>query len=341
MGADYYALLGVDRSADADAIKKGYRKMAVKWHPDKHASKPPAEKAAAEKKFKEIAEAYDALSDPNKKEIYDRFGEAGLKRGGGGAGPSGFGGGMPGGIDPNELFAQMFSQMGRGGMGGIHVGGMGPGGGVDLNDLLSGMFGGGMPMGGAGGRGGGFQQPMAVREVECSLEELYRGGSKKVRHNGKEFSLPIQPGWKPGTKVKFDEDRIAFEIKQLEHPTFSRVGNDLHCSVFPSSPLSVFTGETQQLRSLDGRNVSVTFGAFAFTASVPREGMPFRSTDATGSRSTGKGDLVVHLFFNAYDLLAQAQSWGRIVIMIIAFWLLLNHPMLAMMALMGFRALNS
>ena len=49
MGADYYALLGVDRSADADAIKKGYRKMAVKWHPDKHASKPPAEKAAAEK----------------------------------------------------------------------------------------------------------------------------------------------------------------------------------------------------------------------------------------------------------------------------------------------------
>ena len=80
MPGDYYATLGINRDASADDIKKGYRKMAVKWHPDKHSSGTESEKKNAEKKFKEIAEAYDALSDPNKKEIYDRYGEAGLKR---------------------------------------------------------------------------------------------------------------------------------------------------------------------------------------------------------------------------------------------------------------------
>ena len=74
---DYYALLGVDRKADDAALKKAYRKAAVKWHPDKHASKPEAEQKAAEEKFKEIAEAYDVLSDPQKRQIYDVYGVEG------------------------------------------------------------------------------------------------------------------------------------------------------------------------------------------------------------------------------------------------------------------------
>ena len=328
MPADYYSLLGVGRDASPEDIKKGYRKMAVKWPPDKHASGGPSEKAQAEKKFKEIAEAYDALSDPNKKEIYDRYGEAGLKRGGGGAGPSGFGGMGPGGIDPNELFAQMFAQMNAGG-GGVR---MGPGGaGVDLNDLLGGLFGGGVHMGGGGRGGGGGMRPMAIQKVECTLEELYRGGTKRARHNGKAYELPIQPGYKPGTKIKFDADGIAFELSQAEHATFSRIGNDLHCTVFPSSLLFLFSGETQQLRTLDGRIVEAAFPAFSFTAVIPREGMAFRTTDATGSRTSGKGDLVVHMLANFHDLMAQAQSWARIGLMIAAFWLLLNYPSMAMM----------
>ena len=219
---DYYQTLGIGRDASADDIKKGYRKMAVKWHPDKHSAKSERERAEAEKRFKEVAEAYEALSDPNKKEIYDRYGEAGLKRGGGGAGPSGFGGGgMPGGIDPNDLFAQMFAQMGQGQFGGVRVGGfpggmggMGGGGAVDLNQVLNQMFGGGMGGGmGGGGGGGGGGPPMALKHVECTLEELYSGANRTVRHNGKPFRLTIQAGWKPGTKLKFEEDRIAFEVR--------------------------------------------------------------------------------------------------------------------------------
>ena len=193
----YYELLGVGKDASADELKKAYRKMAIKWHPDKN----PDNKEAAEKKFKEVATAYETLSDPNKKEIYDRFGEAGLKQGGGG-GPSGFPGGM-GGIDPNDLFAQMFAGMQGGGMGGfpggIHVGGM-PGGmgGIDLNDLLSQMMGGGMPQQGGRGRGGGRggmpqqARPLVVQQVACTLEELYNGTTKNETANNKRFTLKIQ-----------------------------------------------------------------------------------------------------------------------------------------------------
>ncbi|MFN8572670.1 MAG: molecular chaperone DnaJ [Gemmatimonadaceae bacterium] len=81
--ADYYALLGVERSASDEDIKKAYRKLAMKWHPDKNNGS-----AEAEEKFKEVTEAYDVLRDPDKRAAYDRYGEAGLRAGA--AGPSGF-----------------------------------------------------------------------------------------------------------------------------------------------------------------------------------------------------------------------------------------------------------
>lgn len=83
--ADYYQLLGVDRSADADEIKKAYRKLAVKYHPDKNEGS-----KESEARFKEITEAYEVLRDPEKREVYDRYGEQGLKAGAGGPGSAGF-----------------------------------------------------------------------------------------------------------------------------------------------------------------------------------------------------------------------------------------------------------
>ena len=88
---DYYAVLGVDRNANDDQLKKAYRKMAVKWHPDKNQDN--TEKAEA--MFKEVGEAYDVLSDSKKRAIYDKYGEAGLKGGPPPPDPA-QGGGMPG-----------------------------------------------------------------------------------------------------------------------------------------------------------------------------------------------------------------------------------------------------
>ena len=143
MGKDFYSILGVSRNADEKELKKAYRKLAMKWHPDKN----PDNQAEAQAKFQEISEAYDVLSDPEKRKIYDQFGEEGLKVGGnpsdfaqagaGGAGPraqyytfnqadaeeifkrffgpGGFGGFSMGGDDDDFGFGSMFGNGGRGG----------------------------------------------------------------------------------------------------------------------------------------------------------------------------------------------------------------------------------
>src|SRR3990170_828411 len=87
--SDYYDILGVTKSASAEEIKKAYRKQALEWHPDRHAS----EKEAAEKRFKEINEAYQVLSDPQKKAAFDQYGHDAFTPGGGGSPfAQGFGG---------------------------------------------------------------------------------------------------------------------------------------------------------------------------------------------------------------------------------------------------------
>ena len=126
MGMDYYKILGVPRDAPEDVIKKAYRKLALKYHPDKNTE------PSAQEMFRQVAEAYDVLSDPQKKTIYDQYGEEGLKGGipqaggGGGTGGSPFAnfGGRPGGgfqyrftQDPNDIFAQFFGAHGAAGFG--------------------------------------------------------------------------------------------------------------------------------------------------------------------------------------------------------------------------------
>ena len=85
---DYYSLLGVSKNADETALKKAYRKLALKYHPDRN---PPEKKAEAEKKFREMSEAYHVLSDPEKRKVYDQYGEEGVKmQESGGGEPGGF-----------------------------------------------------------------------------------------------------------------------------------------------------------------------------------------------------------------------------------------------------------
>lgn len=109
---DYYEILGVSKNADAKEIKKAYRKLAIKYHPDKN----PDDKAA-EERFKEAAEAYDVLSSPEKKQRYDQFGHAGMS----GAAGGGFGGGM----NMDDIFSQFGDIFGGGGFSGFGGGGRG------------------------------------------------------------------------------------------------------------------------------------------------------------------------------------------------------------------------
>lgn len=122
---DYYEVLGVNKSASADEIKKAYRKLAKKYHPDLN----PDDKAGAEAKFKEATEAYEVLSDSEKKQRYDQFGHAAFDQtAGGGYGAGGFGGGFDG-FGMGDIFSSFFS----GGFGGQHSNPNAPQRGRDLN----------------------------------------------------------------------------------------------------------------------------------------------------------------------------------------------------------------
>uniref|UniRef100_A0A6G1SAD5 DnaJ subfamily B member 4 n=1 Tax=Aceria tosichella TaxID=561515 RepID=A0A6G1SAD5_9ACAR len=210
MGKDYYKILGVSKSATEDEIKKAYRKMALKYHPDKNKS------AGAEDKFKSIAEAYEVLSDKRKREIYDQVGEEGLKSGAGAAGGGGFSsaGAQPNGQsfsyqfhgDPYETFKQffqsdgMFSSMSFGtGGGGNPMGAMfGDFEEMDTDSAPRGHGGFARMNGGSGSFPGAFfssgggsqpnmsskklrQDPPIERELPVSLEEILTGCTKKMK----------------------------------------------------------------------------------------------------------------------------------------------------------------
>jgi molecular chaperone DnaJ len=118
---DFYSVLGVNRSSSPEEIKKAYRKLALQFHPDKN----PGDKKA-EEKFKELSEAYDVLSDPKKRDLYDQFGHSGSQGFGGGGGPFGGAGGFGGsGANQGDPFQDIFGDV----FGDIFGAGRGPGGG--------------------------------------------------------------------------------------------------------------------------------------------------------------------------------------------------------------------
>jgi molecular chaperone DnaJ len=157
---DYYEVLGVARGASAEEIKKAYRKLAVKYHPDKN----PGD-ASAEERFKELGEAYDVLSDPEKRAAYDRFGHQAFA-GAGGAARGGAGGGFGGGFhDPFDIFREVFGSSG-GGSGASGAGG-----------IFEQFF------GGTAGRPDreGRQRGSDLRyDLQISLEEAARGVEKEI-----------------------------------------------------------------------------------------------------------------------------------------------------------------
>ncbi|KAH8351574.1 dnaJ protein homolog 1 [Drosophila kikkawai] len=263
MGKDFYKILGIDKKATDDEIKKAYRKLALKYHPDKNKS------PQAEERFKEIAEAYEVLSDKKKRDIFDKYGEDGLK--GGTPGPDGHS--QPGAYsyqfhgDPRATFAQFFGSSDPFGVffgGGDNMFGVQTGGGN--NEIFMSpedMFGGGAfanPMAGAF-RSQSFnaqapsrkrqqtQDPPIEHDLYVTLEEVDKGCTKKMKisrmasGNGgpykeeKVLSITVKPGWKAGTKITFPKEGdvtpnktpadIIFIIRDKPHSQFKREGSDL------------------------------------------------------------------------------------------------------------------
>lgn len=160
MNKDYYSILGVDKNASDEDIKKAFRKLSLKWHPDKHVNDSEAEKKAAEEKFKDIAEAYGVLSDKEKREKYDRFGTV--------DGPDMSGFGDFGGMTPDDII-NIFAGRGFGG-------GFGGGFGSGFGDFFN--------------RGHRQQREPApepgeniYKLVKISIEELFSGGSKTFNYD--------------------------------------------------------------------------------------------------------------------------------------------------------------
>lgn len=256
MGKDYYEVLNVSKSATADEIKKAYRKQALKYHPDKNKS------PNAEEKFKEISQAYEVLSDPQKKEIYDKYGEEGLN----GQPQQNFQGqnmnfGGPGGFtftsystsDARETFSRVFGDEDPfadliGGLGGFNFSsfGHGPktrksGQRIFVNGEEDFDFG-SSP---AHKKQRTVQDPPIERDLYVTLQDLHKGTVKKMKisrtitdENGfqtteeKILTVNIKPGWKEGTKVTFanEGDRkpgvipadVIFKIKDKPHKNFTR-----------------------------------------------------------------------------------------------------------------------
>ena len=235
---DYYKTLGVEKNTDEKEIKKVYRRLARQHHPDVN----PGDKAA-EARFKEINEAYEVLSDAEKRRKYDELGQSYQRWQQTGGGPSGFdwnqwsaAGGQGGGPgtrpagtrvsygDINDLFGQ----------------------GGDSSDFFEAIFGG---MGAARARGrsretaAGMPSQDLEHEVEISLEEAFGGAQRIVEMDGRRLEVKIPAGVKTGSRVRVAGEGPAgasrsasrgdlyLRMKVLPHPTFERRDDDLHCEV--------------------------------------------------------------------------------------------------------------
>ncbi|KAK3873421.1 hypothetical protein Pcinc_021554 [Petrolisthes cinctipes] len=340
MGKDYYKILGLSKGSSEEDIKKAYRKMALKYHPDKNKS------PDAEEKFKLVAEAYEVLSDKKKRDIYDQYGEEGLKGGVPGSGGNEgqhftytFSG------DPRATFQQFFGTSDPFAsffnMDGPHsmfesmdVG----------DDPFITMMGGDAPrMGGGTRRAFSFnphdatrphaksrqQDPAVTRDLYVTLEEVAKGVTKKMkitrsvlasdgrstRREEKILTIDVKPGWKEGTKVTFEREGdqlpgkipadIVFVVRDKPHAHFKRDGANLVYSA-KVTLRDALCGTRVVVPTLDGQRVTLNLSNEVVKPQTTRRlqgyGLPYPKDP------TRKGDIIVHFDIQFPTMLTESAK---------------------------------
>ncbi|CAL5010344.1 unnamed protein product [Urochloa decumbens] len=301
MGADYYNVLKVNRNATEEDLKKSYRRLAMKWHPDKN---PGDAKKEAEAKFKKISEAYEVLSDPQKRAIYDQYGEEGLKASADGGGSSSMNGSANQRFNPRnaeDVFAEFFGSskpfehMGRAKSMRFQTEGAGTFGGFGGNENKFRSYNDSVGTSSSQAR----KPPPVETKLPCTLEELYAGSTRKmkisrnvVKPNGQIgteseiLTIDIKPGWKRGTKITFPDKGneqpnqlpadLVFVIDEKPHDLYTREGNDLliHRKI---ALVDALAGTTVNLKTLDGRDLVIKLTDVVtpgYELVIAKEGMP-------------------------------------------------------------------
>ena len=275
---DYYDILGVSKSASADEIKKAYRKQALEWHPDRHKT----DKEAAEKRFKEINEAYQVLGDPQKKTMYDQYGTANGPAGNpfaGGGNP--FGGGFGGQSGP---FSYTYSSGGQNPFGDFG----------DPFDIFEQFFGGGNPFGGARAR----QVPRYSMTI--GFMDAIRGVSKEVSIEGKKRKIKIPAGIYEGARIDFGDFTLSVNIKPDK--IFERQDDDIYVNVAIPFSMAVLGGE-MNVPTVDGDvKIRVRPGTAGGTM------MRLREHGAPHLRGRGRGDEYIRINVLVPEKLSRSQK---------------------------------
>lgn len=232
---DYYKILGVERKASAEEIKKAYRKLAVKYHPDKN----PGNKAA-EEKFKEMNEAHEVLGNEEKRKKYDELGENWNQhqQHGGREGNFDWSKWQNGGGRQRQTYSSgedMFEEEG------------------DFSDFFSNIF------GSSAGRSSRARHPRKGQDYEAqlsiSLEEAYTGTTRQLETDGEKLQIKIKPGVKEGQLLRMKgkgghgmnsgpRGDVLMSVHVAPHPVFERKGDDLHCDIPVELYTAVLGGKT-------------------------------------------------------------------------------------------------
>ncbi len=287
--SDYYDILGVSKGASSDEIKKAYRKQALEWHPDRHQG---VDKEAAEKRFKEINEAYQILSDPQKKSAYDQFGHEAFSPDGGFRGAQGFPGGGP--------FGQ--AQQGRWGpftytytTSSGTPSGESPFAGYDFGDpfdIFESFFGGGSPFGRA--------KQIPRYSIAIDFMEAVEGVEKEVSIEGKKRKIKIPAGVDEGSRINFGDFILSINVRP--HPIFERDGADVYVKLSIPFSLAALGGQIK-VPTLDG-DVQIRIRPGTQSGTMMR----LRGKGAPYLRERGKGDQYVRIIVTVPEKLSREQK---------------------------------